>query len=126
MESHIAAKIAALHNIPFAICRTVIDAVDRDLPPAAVVELRHDGTPDVLAVCRSVMRQPSQIPGLVRTTMDAWTARKALLRGRHFLGAGLGCPYFDEPASQPARTGAFAHQTPDLSVEQVAITVVDV
>ena len=25
MESHVAAKIAALHNIPFAICRTVID-----------------------------------------------------------------------------------------------------
>jgi adenosylhomocysteine nucleosidase len=108
MESHIAAKIAALHNIPFAICRTVIDAVDRDLPPAAVIELRHDGTPDVPAVCRSVMRQPSQIPGLVRTAVDAWTARKALLRGRHLLGAGLGCPYFDEGPSQQARMGAFA------------------
>ena len=108
MESHIAAKIAALHNIPFAICRTVIDPADRDLPPAAVVGLRHDGTPDVLAISRSVMRQPNQVPALVRTTIDAWTACKALRRGRHLLGVGLGCPYFNEPASAPAGADVFA------------------
>jgi adenosylhomocysteine nucleosidase len=108
MESHIAAKIAALHNIPFAVCRTVIDPADRDLPPAAVVGLRHDGTPDVLAISRSVMRQPNQIPALVRTAIDAWTARKALRWGRHLLGVGLSCPYFNEPASAPAGADVFA------------------
>jgi hopanoid-associated phosphorylase len=96
MESHVAARIAALHNIPFAVCRTVIDPVDRDLPPAAVVELRPDGTPDIPAICRSVMRRPAQIPALVRTAMDAWTAREALRRGRRLLGVGLACPYFSE------------------------------
>jgi len=50
MESHVAAKVAALHHIPFAVCRTVIDPADRDLPPAAVIDLRHDGTPDLLAI----------------------------------------------------------------------------
>jgi hypothetical protein len=104
MESHIAARIAALHNIPFAICRTIIDAADRDLPPAAVIELRHDGTPDVLAILRSVMDQPNQIPALVRIATDAWTARKALRRGRRLLGGGLGCPYFDERASRTLDT----------------------
>jgi adenosylhomocysteine nucleosidase len=108
MESHIAAKIAALHNIPFAICRTVIDPADRNLPPAAVVGLRHDGTPDVLAISRSIMRQPNQIPALVRTAIDAWTARKALRLGRHLLGVGLSCPYFNEPASAPAEADVFA------------------
>jgi adenosylhomocysteine nucleosidase len=96
MESHVAARIAALHNIPFAICRAVIDPVDRDLPPAAVVELRHDGTPDIPAICRSVMRRPAQIPALVRIAMDAWIAREALRRGRRLLGMGLACPYFSE------------------------------
>ena len=96
MESHVAARIAALHRIPFAICRTVIDPVNRDLPPVAVVELRPDGTPDIPAICRSVMRRPAQIPALVRTAMDAWTAREALRRGRRLLGVGLACPYLSE------------------------------
>jgi adenosylhomocysteine nucleosidase len=108
MESHIAAKIAALHNIPFAICRAVIDPADRDLPPAAVVGLRHDGTPDVLAISRSIMRQPNQVPALVRTAIDAWTARKALRWGRHLLGVGLSCPYFNEPVSASAEADIFA------------------
>jgi adenosylhomocysteine nucleosidase len=108
MESHIAAKIAALHNIPFAICRTIIDPADRDLPPAAVVGLRHDGTPDVRAISRAVMRQPSQVPALVRTAIDAWTARQALRRGRHLLGPGLSCPYLNESASAPAGADVFA------------------
>src|SRR5205807_2446833 len=46
MESHIAARIAAANAIPFAACRVVIDAIDRRLPPAALVGLRLDGTPD--------------------------------------------------------------------------------
>jgi hopanoid-associated phosphorylase len=108
MESHIAAKIAARHNIPFAICRTIIDSADRDLPPAAVVALRHDGTPDVLAISRSVMRQPSQVPALVRTAIDAWTAREALRRGRHLLGLGLSCPYLTGLAPGPAGADVFA------------------
>ena len=56
MESHVAARVAATHNIPFAICRTVIDPAHRDLPPAAVVGLRHDGTPDMRAISRSGAR----------------------------------------------------------------------
>jgi adenosylhomocysteine nucleosidase len=93
MESHIAGRIAAAHKIPFAICRTVIDPAHRDLPPAALVGLRHDGTPDVLAVARSLARQPSQLPALGRIAVDACAARQALRRGRSLLGAGLGCPY---------------------------------
>jgi adenosylhomocysteine nucleosidase len=100
MESLIAGRIAAAHKIPFAICRAVIDAADRDLPPAALVGLRHDGTPDVLAVSRSVVRRPHQLPALARTAIDAWIARQALRRGRRLLGAGLGCPYFSETAAE--------------------------
>ena len=108
MESHVAAKVAALHNIPFAVCRTVIDPAGRDLSPAAVIDLRHDGTPDLLAISGSVIRQPNQIPALVRTAIDAWTARKALRVGRRLLGVGLSCPYLQEPASAPAGADVFA------------------
>ena len=64
--------------------------------------MRHDGTPDVPAILRSVGREPSQLGALVRTAIDAWTARDALCKGRRLLGVGLGCPYFAERASEPA------------------------
>ncbi|MGA7489075.1 MAG: hypothetical protein WBW74_19300 [Xanthobacteraceae bacterium] len=95
-ESHIAARIAAAYRIPFAACRAVIDPAHSVLPPAAVIGLRHDGTPDVLAVLRSVMRQPRQLPALTRTALEARTAGAALRRGRRLLGVGLGFPYFSE------------------------------
>src|SRR4029453_13308952 len=97
-ESHVAARIAAAHRIPFAACRAVIDPAHSVLPPAAMYGLRHDGTADVLAVLRSVMRQPSQLPALARTALDARTAGAALRRGRRLLGAGLSFPYFEELA----------------------------
>jgi adenosylhomocysteine nucleosidase len=97
-ESHIAARIAAAHRIPFAACRAIIDSAHRDLPPAAMVGLRPDGTPDVLAVFRSVAQQPSQLPALIRTAVDARIAGGALRRGRRQLGAGLGFPYFSNRA----------------------------
>jgi hopanoid-associated phosphorylase len=98
-ESHIAARIAAAHRIPFVACRTIIDAADTLLPPAALNGLRPDGTADVAAVFRSVVRQPGQLPALVRTALDAWIARAALLRGRRMLGAGLGFPRFSDGVS---------------------------
>jgi adenosylhomocysteine nucleosidase len=102
MESHLAAQVAAAYRVPFAVCRTIIDPAHRDLPPAAVAGLRNDGTPDVLAISRSVLRRPDQIPALARVAIDAWSARKALLRGRPLLGPGFGCPYFSQPAPELA------------------------
>ena len=60
MESHIAAKIAARHGVPFAACRVIIDPAERTLPPAALVGMRSDGRPDVFAVMRSLLQQPRQ------------------------------------------------------------------
>ena len=97
MESHIAASVAAAHRIPFAVCRVVIDSVDRDLPPAAIVDLRPDGRPDLLAITRSIAREPGQLPALARIALDARIAVTALRRGRRLLDAGLACPYLSLP-----------------------------
>jgi hopanoid-associated phosphorylase len=95
-ESHIAARIAAAHQLPFVACRVIIDAADKRLPPAALTGLRPDGTADVFAVFRSVVQQPSQLPALVRTALDARVATAALRRGRQRLGLGLGFPHFNK------------------------------
>jgi adenosylhomocysteine nucleosidase len=115
MESHIAAVVAAAHQIPFAAFRVIIDPADKPLPPAALVGLRADGTADVPAVLRSLLEQPSQLPALVRTALDAWTARAALRRGRRMLGAGLGFPDFGDGhrvAAAKERNSAF----PELGI----------
>src|SRR6266481_1322373 len=102
LAPHLAARISAAHRIPFAACRAVIDPAHSVLPPAAVFGLRHDGTPDVIAVLRSLARQPRQLPALARTALDARIAATALRRGRRLLGAGLGFPYFEELALDAA------------------------
>ena len=102
MESHIAADIAAAHRIPFAAYRVIIDAAHNPLPPAALVGLRPDGTPDVFAVLGSVIRRPGQTSALMRTAFDARIARKALRLGRRQLGSGFGLPLFRRsPARAP-------------------------
>jgi adenosylhomocysteine nucleosidase len=88
MESHIAARQAAARKLPFAVLRAIADPAERDLPPAALIALKPDGSPDLGAVLFSLMRSPAQLPGLVRLAFDARAAFAALLRGRRALGSG--------------------------------------
>jgi adenosylhomocysteine nucleosidase len=92
MESHVAARIAAAHRIPFTSCRVIMDAAHKILPPAAMVELHHDGTPNVLGVLSSVFKQPSQLSALAHTALDTCIALAALRRGRHSLGPQFAFP----------------------------------
>ena len=92
MESHLAAGVAAEQGLPFAAIRIIIDPAHRPLPPAALVPLCRDGTPDVAAIMRSLAQQPGQFPALMRVASDARAARAALLRGRRLLGPLLAFP----------------------------------
>jgi hopanoid-associated phosphorylase len=103
MESHIAARIAAAHGIPFAACRVIIDPAERTLPPAALVGMRADGKADAWAVARSLLRQPRQMFALLRVVADARAARSALFQGRRQLGANLSFPHFGAMQLNPTR-----------------------
>lgn len=93
MESHIAARLANRHGIPFVAIRTISDAATRGLPPAALVPLKPTGRIRVVRVLRSVAGEPSQIRDLLTTGREAGRALRALLRSRDALGLFLGCPY---------------------------------
>jgi len=80
MESHIAARVAARHNLPFAILRTISDSADRALPPAALVGMKPDGGVALGAILASLARNPAQLPALIRTGRDADAAFTALRR----------------------------------------------
>lgn len=89
MESHIAARAARRHRLPFAAARVVCDPAHRTLPPAARVAMKPDGRVDFLAVMRSLLAKPGQLPALIATGRDADKAFGSLLRGKHRLGPGL-------------------------------------
>jgi adenosylhomocysteine nucleosidase len=96
MESHIVARVASAHGLPFVACRVIIDPANLTLPPAALVAMRGDGGVNLPAVLGSLARRPSQLPLLLRLALDARGARAALFRGRRLLGAGFGLLDFPE------------------------------
>ena len=93
MESHVVARAAAAHNLPFAALRVVSDGAGDVLPPAVRSAIGPNGEVRIGMVLRSVAATPSQIPGLIRTARDSSQAFAGLLRCRNLLGIGLGCPY---------------------------------
>jgi adenosylhomocysteine nucleosidase len=96
MESHIAARVAHAHGLPFAAFRVVADPAERSLPHAAVVGMAPDGSLALGALLRSLLREPRQLPQLARTALDAGAAFSALLRGRKMIAGSLGFGDLDE------------------------------
>jgi adenosylhomocysteine nucleosidase len=92
MESHVAARIAVEHRVPFAAFRVVTDPSHRALPPAALVATNIDGGVDFQAIVRSLVRHPKQVPTLFHLALDSWAARRALIPSRRLLGPNLGLP----------------------------------
>ncbi|MBT3070245.1 phosphorylase [Rhodomicrobium sp. Az07] len=90
MESQVAAAVAAEYALPFAVLRVVIDPVERALPPSAIAGVREDGTTDAVAVLRSLLRRPGDIPGIIRLAGDSGKAKQALADCRKTLGPLFG------------------------------------
>ncbi|HET9715850.1 MAG TPA: phosphorylase [Pseudolabrys sp.] len=114
MESHIAAEIAAERKIPFAACRVIIDSAERTLPPVTALALDASGTVNLLAVMRSILRSPGQLPALLRTAADACIAERALRKGRKWLGEGLGSPAMLGRADSIGRSEGRAEESDEL------------
>ena len=89
MESHLVARFASTHGLSFAAVRVVIDPAHRVVPEAALSGMRPDGGTSVTAVILDLSARPSQLPDLLRVTVDAYAARRALLRASRML-----CPAF--------------------------------
>ena len=96
MESHVAARLAAEHGLPFAALRAVADPLTRTLPPAALIGLRADGGIDLHAVMRSLAQRPSQLQQLFSIALDTRRALRALGGARRLLGSRLGYADLDE------------------------------
>jgi hopanoid-associated phosphorylase len=94
MESHVAAEYAAARGIPFVALRVVSDDARHALPPAVLKAMKPDGGINVPAAIGSVLRNPAQLPALLRTARDSEIAFRVLLRCLDRLGPRLLGPDF--------------------------------
>ena len=78
MESLGVAEIAAHAGVPFVILRALADPAERALPKAAAEGLDDQGNVRLGAVLWSLLRDPSQLPGLIRVGLDTNAALSAL------------------------------------------------
>ena len=89
LESVVVARAAAALGIPFVVLRAIADPAARELPPAALVPLKSDGTPALRQVLASVMTQPRQLPTLFTVAREARQALQALVGPAHALNRVL-------------------------------------
>jgi adenosylhomocysteine nucleosidase len=76
LESHLVARAASRAGKPFLVLRAIADPASRALPEAALIGLDASGRPALNRVLLSVLRNPRQIPALLRLAGDT---RRALL-----------------------------------------------
>lgn len=91
-ESHIAAALASERKLPFAALRVILDCASDDLPVATLQAVKRDGSTDFLAVLKSVLLRPGQLPLLVRTARNSRHAFRGLARCRQSIGPAMGAP----------------------------------
>ncbi|UAK23496.1 phosphorylase family protein [Sphingomonas nostoxanthinifaciens] len=92
MESHIAARVAQAHGLPFAIVRIISDEVDHLLPHAITVSMRPDGGIDAAAMAKSLAARPAQIADVVRTTRLFARGFRGLKQGAARIGPRMAFP----------------------------------
>jgi len=78
MESHVVATVATKYNLPFAVLRGVSDSVEDGFPDAALKGLNPDGSNNMNAVYKSLLRNPFQIPALLKLFKQPGIALKQL------------------------------------------------
>jgi len=88
MESHIAARVAQRHHLPFAVARVISDEADRAIPLAARVAMAPDGGVRLGAVLFALLKRPWQVFALIALALTTASAMKALANGYRLLADG--------------------------------------
>jgi adenosylhomocysteine nucleosidase len=78
MESHVVAQLAHQARLPFMAVRVICDTAEQTVPPAALLSLCADGTPDMAAIFGNLMRHPRQIGDLIKLGKASGTAFREL------------------------------------------------
>ncbi len=88
MESHIVAAAAKEAGLPFVVLRAITDPAGRSLPTAAEAGHGPDGRMRPFAVLGALLKQPGELPEVMRLGWEHARALRALRRAA-LLGRGL-------------------------------------
>jgi adenosylhomocysteine nucleosidase len=91
MESHVAARVAQELGLPFAVLRCISDEAETDMPPAAAVAMKPGGGLALGAVLAALLREPGQVPHLIRTVGGFNLAYGALQQGAREAAPRFAC-----------------------------------
>ncbi|HEY7248129.1 MAG TPA: hypothetical protein VH678_30060 [Xanthobacteraceae bacterium] len=89
-ESHVVARFARQHRLELAALRVIIDPAHRCVPSSVLAGLCSDGSTDIGAILRHLLRSPFQALDLLRLTTDYIVARNRLIEARRLLGTHFG------------------------------------
>jgi adenosylhomocysteine nucleosidase len=89
MESHAVSEAARRAGLPFVVIRAIADPADRALPRVATMALGPDGEVRPLAVARSLLERPAELPALLRLGRQSRLALAALRRAVLLAGPEL-------------------------------------
>lgn len=78
MESGAVAERAAQAGIPFVVVRSVVDPANQSLPGTATGSVDHYGRPQMLRLLRGLLRQPGDLPALMRLGKQMQAALQSL------------------------------------------------
>ena len=92
MESHVAARVAKAHGLPFAIVRIISDEIDHLLPHAITVSMRPDGGFDRTRMRASLAAAPNQMRDVVQTMAQFAAGFRGLRTGARLMGERLAFP----------------------------------
>lgn len=90
MESFGVAKAANAAGVPFLALRVIADPADQEIPQAALLGMRPDGSVRVWPVLRGLMASPGMIPELLRLGRQSSAAQKVLGRLGQSVFTGFG------------------------------------
>jgi hopanoid-associated phosphorylase len=92
MESHVVARVAQQHELPFVVARVVIDPAARAVPASALAAVDEAGQTVIAPLLAALARHPSELGALLRLARDSARAQRSLRQGRSRLEAALRWP----------------------------------
>lgn len=100
MESYGVGEAALAANVPFAALRVIADTADEQLPEIALHAMAADGSLKLGETLSRVLKNPGQIPGLLRLGQSTGRARRRL---RALAATGAGKLFFVDDAVTDSR-----------------------
>jgi adenosylhomocysteine nucleosidase len=92
MESGALAQVAAGAGIPFVALRVVLDTADDWVPETALSAVAADGNTRLVNLIMTLLRQPADIPGMIRLLLRFRTAAQSLKSAYSLIRPALQTP----------------------------------